>query len=83
VPVVIVRLFNTVGPRQTGNVWNGFAAFRFTGVAERTRLQFTETVPDPLFRMGRRCSGSCGQLAQLPAAEGLLFNIGSDEEVDQ
>jgi UDP-glucose 4-epimerase len=81
VPVVIVRLFNTVGPRQTGMY--GMVLPRFVSQALRN---------DPITIYGdgtqTRCFGWVGdvvgalvKLAQLPAAEGLLFNIGSDEEV--
>ena len=81
VPVVIVRLFNTVGPRQTGTY--GMVLPRFV-------LQALRNQPITIYGDGAqtRCFGWVGdvvgalvKLAQLPAAESLLFNIGSDEEV--
>lgn len=81
VPVVIVRLFNTVGPRQTGTY--GMVLPRFV-------LQALRNQPITIYGDGTqtRCFGWVGdvvgalvKLAQLPAAENLLFNIGSDEEV--
>jgi len=81
VPVVIVRLFNTVGPRQTGTY--GMVLPRFV-------LQALRNQPITIYGDGAqtRCFGWVGdvvgalvKLAQLPAAENLLFNIGSDEEV--
>jgi len=81
VPVVVVRLFNTVGPRQTGRY--GMVLPRFVGQAQRGE-------PITVYGNGKqtRCFGWVGdvvealaKLACLPAAEGIVFNIGSDEEV--
>jgi UDP-glucose 4-epimerase len=81
VPVVIVRLFNTVGPRQTG---------MYGMVLPRFVMQALRNQPITIYGDGTqtRCFGWIGdvvgalvKLAQLPAAENLLFNIGSDEEV--
>jgi UDP-glucose 4-epimerase len=80
-PVVIVRLFNTVGPRQTGQygmvvprfVRQGLAGEPITvyGDGKQTRcfahvLDVVETLP---------------KLVQLQAARGQIYNIGSIEEV--
>jgi UDP-glucose 4-epimerase len=81
VPVVIVRLFNTVGPRQTGAY--GMVLPRFVNQAMRGQ---------PLIIYGdgnqTRCFGwvaditdAVMKLTELKAAEGLVFNIGSEEEV--
>ena len=81
VPVVVVRLFNTVGPRQTG---------MYGMVLPRFVMQALRNQPITIYGDGTqtRCFGWVGdvvgalvKLAQLPAAESLLFNIGSDEEV--
>jgi UDP-glucose 4-epimerase len=81
VPVVIVRLFNTVGPRQTG---------MYGMVLPRFVLQALRNHPITIYGDGTqtRCFGWVGdvvgalvKLALLPAAEDHLFNIGSDEEV--
>jgi UDP-glucose 4-epimerase len=80
-PVVIVRFFNTVGPRQIGMY--GMVLPRFVQAA---------LAGDPIRIYGdgnqSRCFGWVGdvvdavvQLSQLNAAEGHIFNIGSDEEV--
>jgi UDP-glucose 4-epimerase len=81
VPVVIVRLFNTVGPRQTGHygmVLPRFVQQALTGESITVYGDGTQT----------RCFGWVGdivqaliRLAQLPEADGQIFNIGSDEEV--
>jgi UDP-glucose 4-epimerase len=81
VPVVIVRLFNTVGPRQTGHYGMVLPRFIQQGLAG-----------DPITVYGdgtqTRCFGWVGdivqalvRLVQLPGAEGQIFNIGSEEEV--
>jgi len=81
VPVVIVRLFNTVGPRQTG---------MYGMVLPRFVLQALRNEPITIYGDGTqtRCFGWVGdvvgalvKLAQLPAPDSLVFNIGSDEEV--
>ena len=80
-PVVIMRFFNTVGPRQTGQY--GMVVPRFVQQALRG---------DPVTVYGdgqqSRCFAYVGDvvraiigLADCPAAEGQVFNIGSQEEV--
>lgn len=80
-PVVIVRLFNTVGPRQVGTY--GMVLPRFVNWALAGK---------PILIHGdggqSRCFGWVGdvttaliQLCEAEAAEGAVFNIGSDEEV--
>ena len=81
VPCVVVRLFNTVGPRQTGTY--GMVLPRFV-------KQALMGMPITIFGDGTqsRCFGWVGdvsralvRLSELDRAEGLVFNIGSDEEV--
>ena len=81
VPIVIVRLFNTVGPRQTGAY--GMVLPRF--INQALQGQRITVYGDG---SQTRCFGWVGDvvnatigLAALPAAEGLVFNIGSDQEV--
>lgn len=81
VPTVVVRLFNTVGPRQTGQY--GMVVPRFVGQARRG---------DPITVYGdggqRRCFTWVGDvvqaliaLSQHPGAVGEIFNLGNTEEV--
>ncbi len=81
VPVVIVRLFNTVGPSQSGMY--GMVLPRFVAQALRNE-------PITIYGDGTqtRCFGWVGdvvgaliKLSQLASAESRVFNIGSDEEV--
>jgi UDP-glucose 4-epimerase len=80
-PVVIMRLFNTVGPRQTG---------RYGMVVPRFVQQALRNEPLTVYGDGQqsRCFTYVGDvvramilLARTPAALGQVFNIGSTEEV--
>ena len=80
-PTVIVRLFNTVGPRQTG---------RYGMVVPTLVGQALAGEPLTVFGNGKqtRCFGYVGdivdaliKLIEHPAAPGEVFNLGSQEEV--
>lgn len=80
-PVVLFRLFNTVGPRQTGRY--GMVVPRFVGRALRGE-------PITVYGDGnqRRCFTDVSDavraiagLAQHPGAPGRVYNIGRNEEV--
>ncbi len=80
-PVVIARLFNTVGPRQTGRY--GMVLPRFIAAARAGR-------PLRVFGDGQqtRCFGfvmdtveALVRLHNCPAARGQVFNVGGTEEV--
>jgi UDP-glucose 4-epimerase len=80
-PVVIVRLFNTVGPRQTG---------RYGMVVPRFVRQAVRNEPLTVYGDGQQTRCFCHvsdvvrailALADEPAAEGDVFNVGSTEEV--
>lgn len=79
-PVVIMRLFNTVGPRQTGRY--GMVVPRFVRQALRNK-------PVTVYGDGQqsRCfgdvadvTGAIATLAEHPGAVGEVFNIGNTEE---
>ena len=81
VPVIVARLFNTVGPRQTGRY--GMVLPSFAGQAVRGE-------PITVFGTGEqsRCFGHVNdavgaimKLIDTPAAVGQVFNVGSDREV--
>lgn len=80
-PVVIARLFNTVGPRQTGRY--GMVLPRFVAAALRNE-------PLQVFGSGDQTRCFCHvndtvealiRLKDTPAARGEIFNIGSVEEI--
>jgi UDP-glucose 4-epimerase len=80
-PVVIVRLFNTVGPRQTGQygmviptfVSQGLAGEPITVYGDGTQTRSFADVSDVI----RGMLGLVGE----PRAVGEVFNIGNPEEV--
>jgi UDP-glucose 4-epimerase len=80
-PVVIVRLFNTVGPRQTGRY--GMVLPRFLAAAR-------SNLPIKVFGDGEQTRCFCYvtdavealvRLQNCPVARGEVFNVGSTEEV--
>ncbi len=80
-PVVIARLFNTVGPRQTGRY--GMVIPRFVANALLGR-------PIQVYGNGRqsRCFTYVAdtveyliRLSELPAAEGQIYNVGNNQEI--
>jgi len=80
-PVVLARLFNTVGPRQTGQY--GMVLPRFIQAARRGE-------PLRVYGDGRQTRCFCAvqdtvealvRLQNCPAAKGEIFNVGSTEEV--
>ncbi len=80
-PVVIVRLFNTVGPRQTGRY--GMVLPRFIAAARKEE-------PLRVFGDGQQSRCFCYvldtvealvRLQNSPAARGEVFNIGGTEEI--
>jgi UDP-glucose 4-epimerase len=80
-PTLIVRLFNTVGPRQTGRY--GMVLPRFISAAKANQ-------PLKVYGDGRQTRCFCYvqdtvealvRLQHCPAASGQVFNVGSTEEV--
>ncbi|HLA41186.1 MAG TPA: GDP-mannose 4,6-dehydratase [Candidatus Glassbacteria bacterium] len=80
-PVVIARLFNTVGPRQTGRY--GMVVPRFVAYA-------LKNVPIPVYGDGKqiRCFTLVDdtveyliRLSSIDQAEGQIFNVGNNHEI--
>jgi UDP-glucose 4-epimerase len=80
-PVVVMRFFNTVGPRQTG---------RYGMVVPRFVRQALQGEPLTVYGDGKqsRCFGDVADvvgavvlLAAHPGAVGQVFNVGSTEEI--
>jgi len=80
-PVVVVRLFNTVGPRQTGRYGMVIPTFvrqalegePITVYGDGTQRRAFTYVSDAVWALTR--------LADEPAATGRVFNIGSTQEI--
>ena len=80
-PVIVLRLFNTVGPRQSGS---------YGMVIPRMVAQCLNNQPVTVYGDGSqtRCFGYVGDVAQAmidiansPEAEGEVFNLGNDVEI--
>lgn len=80
-PAVIVRLFNTVGPRQTG---------RYGMVIPRFVTQALRNEPIQIYGDGQQTRCFCcvhdvvqalGQLMAHPDTAGTVYNLGTDEEI--
>ena len=80
-PTIIVRLFNTIGPRQTGHYGMVVPTFIRQALAGEPVTVFGDGTQS-------RCFGWVGDvvkaliaLSEHPDAVGKVFNIGNDEEV--
>lgn len=80
-PVVIFRLFNTVGPRQRGQY--GMVLPRFVSWALRDEpiLVYGDGTQQRCFCNVRDVVEAITALSETPSAIGEVFNIGSTEEV--
>ncbi|MDZ7292580.1 MAG: GDP-mannose 4,6-dehydratase [candidate division KSB1 bacterium] len=80
-PVVIVRLFNTIGPRQTGQY--GMVVPRFVQAAMHNQpiRVYGDGTQSRCFSYVTDVVGALIALAAHPEAIGQIFNVGSDEEI--
>jgi UDP-glucose 4-epimerase len=81
VPVIIVRLFNTVGPRQTGRYGMVLPSFAAQALAGESITVFGSGRQSRCFGHVDDAVESMLRLLATPAAVGEVFNVGSDEEV--
>jgi UDP-glucose 4-epimerase len=80
-PVVIVRLFNTVGPRQTGRYGMVLPNFVRAALAGEPLVVFGDGTQSRCFCHVNDTVGALVQLIQHPQAVGEIFNVGSEEEI--
>ncbi|MGC8741612.1 MAG: GDP-mannose 4,6-dehydratase [Candidatus Sumerlaeaceae bacterium] len=80
-PVVIVRLFNTVGPRQTGQY--GMVVPRFVEQALRglPLTVYGDGTQTRAFAYVGDVVEAMIELMETPAAAGQVFNVGNDREI--
>lgn len=81
VPVIIARLFNTVGPRQTGRYGMVLPRFASQAVRGEAITVFGTGEQSRCFAHVRDVVHALRRLIETPAAVGQVFNIGSDREV--
>lgn len=80
-PTIIVRLFNTVGPRQTGQYGMVVPRFVKQAIAGRPLTVFGDGSQTRCFCHVLDVVGALVKLVDTPASVGEVFNIGSTEEV--
>ena len=80
-PVVIVRLFNTVGPRQTGQYGMVVPSFVQQGLDGKPITVYGDGRQTRCFAHVRDVAEVLPKLLNLPAARGQIYNVGSSEEV--
>src|SRR6266550_3389900 len=80
-PVVIVRLFNTVGPRQTGRYGMVLPNFVRAALAGQPLTVFGDGTQSRCFCHVKDTVGALARLIEHPQAVGQIFNVGSEEEI--
>jgi UDP-glucose 4-epimerase len=80
-PVVIVRLFNTVGPRQTGRYGMVIPTFVQQALSGRPITVFGDGSQSRSFTHVEDVVGALVALMQEPRAVGDVFNIGNGAEI--
>ena len=80
-PVVIVRLFNTVGPRQTGRYGMVLPNFVRAALAGQPLTVFGDGTQSRCFCHVKDTVGVLARLIEHPEAVGQIFNVGSEEEI--
>jgi UDP-glucose 4-epimerase len=80
-PTVVVRLFNTVGPRQTGQYGMVIPTFVKQALAGRPVTVYGDGGQTRCFTYVGDVVGALVKLMDHPDAVGDVYNIGSDQEV--
>lgn len=80
-PVVITRLFNTVGPRQSGQYGMVVPRFVRQALLGRPITVFGDGLQTRCFCHVGDVVAALVRLLDLPAAYGEVFNVGTDREV--
>ena len=80
-PVVIVRLFNTVGPRQTGNYGMDIPRFVQQALMGESLSVYGDGKQSRCFCHVADVAKALLRLMEKPAATGEIFNLGSDQEI--
>jgi UDP-glucose 4-epimerase len=80
-PVVVVRLFNTVGPRQTGRYGMVVPTFVRQALQGQAVTVFGDGSQSRSFTYVGDVVGAMVALAHHPSAVGKIYNIGSNREI--
>jgi nucleoside-diphosphate-sugar epimerase len=80
-PTVVVRLFNTVGPRQTGRYGMVIPTFVKQALSGRPITVYGDGTQSRCFGYVGDVVGALTKLMDHPEAVGKVFNVGSNEEI--
>lgn len=80
-PVVIARLFNTVGPRQVGTYGMVLPRFVSSALCGKPITIHSDGEQSRCFGWVRDVTSALAKLSEAEGPEGSVFNIGSDEEI--
>lgn len=80
-PAVLVRLFNTVGPRQVGQYGMVLPRFVEAALSGRALQVYGDGAQTRCFCHVSDVTDALVKLMETPAAVGEVYNLGSDEEV--
>jgi UDP-glucose 4-epimerase len=80
-PVTIVRLFNTVGPRQVGMYGMVLPRFVEAALANKPLQVYGDGTQTRCFCHVSDVADALINLSETPSAVGQVFNLGSDEEI--
>jgi UDP-glucose 4-epimerase len=80
-PVTVARLFNVVGPRQSDRYGMVLPRFAAAATAGRALVVHGDGAQTRCFLHVRDAAVALWRLAETPAAEGAVVNVGSEEEV--
>jgi UDP-glucose 4-epimerase len=80
-PTVVVRLFNTVGPRQTGRYGMVIPTFVKQALSGRPITVYGDGKQSRCFGYVGDVIGALAKLMDHPDAVGGVFNVGSNEEI--
>jgi UDP-glucose 4-epimerase len=80
-PTVVVRLFNTVGPRQTGRYGMVIPTFVKQALSGRPITVYGDGNQSRCFGYVGDIVGALTKLMDHPDAVGKVFNVGSNEEI--
>lgn len=80
-PVIVTRLFNTVGPRQTGRYGMVLPTFVRQALTSNPITVFGDGMQSRCFTCVEDVVNAIVELSEVPQAVGCVFNIGSDNEI--
>ncbi len=80
-PVVVMRFFNTVGPRQTGRYGMVVPRFVRQALAGQPLTVYGDGTQSRCFADVADVTRAAAALAEHPSAPGQVFNVGATEEI--